>query len=209
MSGAFQNIPAFCINLDARADRWAQAQDEFARVEWPVRRWAAACLPAPPSSPLSAGHYGCLESHRQIWRYCLTEQLDMVAVFEDDVVLASDLKDIFAASYAELPPDWDVWHFHSSHATCEPATPRLVRITGKMWGTHGYLIRAAGCKKLLALPDSEPIDYRMSEALHANNGRIYGSDMKYALAFQRGVDSNIPETAALGFWRAQRRQFGR
>lgn len=202
-------LPAFCINLETRADRWAQAQAEFGRVAWPVERFSAR-QPAQSAYPgLNAGQAGCLESHKAIWQRGLEQGHAVLAVFEDDVVFTTDFKDIFSRACVELPADWDVWHLHATRARCSPVSSHLVRIAGKMWGSHGYLITAAACAKLLALPDAAPVDYRMSAAFCRHGGQVYGCAPARTLVFQRGADSDIPGTAQLAFWRRYRARLWR
>jgi hypothetical protein len=197
-------LPAFCINLDTRPDRWAQAQNEFSRIGLRVSRWPGATYAQSPSPVVSKEHAGCLDSHRQLWQHCLNAKLDVMAVFEDDVVLASDFIDIFDRAWRDLPADWGVWHLHSSHAKTLPHSEYLVRIVSAMWGGHGYLIRPVACKQLLALPGYDTVDRRLSRGYLKIGGRPFGSAPAFSLCFQRGDDSNIPSTAQLDFWKEQR-----
>lgn len=209
MSINCQRVPAFCINLATRPDRWAQAEAEFQRVHWPVTRWPAVQHTNSPATNIVKEHAGALDSHRQLWQKCLDDQLDVMAVFEDDVVLSSHFIDIFARVSAELPTDWALWHLHSSRAKTAAVGQYLVRVLSPMWGTHGYLIRPAGCKALLAIPGYEPADYRMTKTYLDAGGQPLGTAMHAGLCFQRGDDSDIPSTAQLRFWREQRRKYCR
>lgn len=205
----FQRVPAFCINLDARPDRWAQMEAEFQRVKWPLTRWPAVQYNTSPAANMVKGHAGALDSHRQLWQKCLDDKLDVIAVFEDDVVLPSNFIDIFPRVSAELPPDWATWHLHSSHVKTAAAGQYLVRLLSSMWGAHGYLIRPAGCAALLAIPGYENVDYRMTKTYLAAGGQPLGTAMHAGLCFQRGDDSDIPATAQLRFWREQRQKYCR
>lgn len=209
MAVDFRQVPAFCINLDTRPQRWELAQAEFARVRWPVARWPAIVHAQSPSSRITPGHAGCLDSHRQLWRKCLDEQIPVMAVLEDDVVLPSDFIDIFGRAAAELPPDWALWHLHSTKARVQPAGEYLVRILSRMWGTHGYFIRPFACEALLSIPDYEPVDYRMTDGYLRVGGQPFGTALRWALGFQRGADTDIPESAQLQFWREQRVRYCR
>lgn len=205
----FRQIPAFCINLDARSDRWARVTGEFARIGWSVTRARAAQHEKSPYPGLSAGHAGCLDSHKALWQRCVTEKLPVIAVFEDDAVFPSDFIDIFPLAASELPPDWELWHLHATRALLEDVSEHLVRITGKMWGSHGYLVTAHGCEKLIELSDTAPVDLRMSKDFVLAGGQAYGMRAECALAFQQGDDTDIPQTAQLEFWRQQRARFCR
>lgn len=205
----YSQIPAFCINLDARSDRWARAEPEFARIGWPVTRWSASQHENSPYQGLSAGQAGCLDSHKALWRHCVAEKLPLIAIFEDDVVFPGDFIDIFPRAVSELPPDWELWHLHATRAPREDVGEHLVRITGKMWGSHGYFVTAPTCEKLLELPDTAPVDFRMSEDFVSAGGQVYGVRLERALVFQQGDDTDIPQTAQLDFWRQQRARFCR
>lgn len=205
----FRQIPAFCINLDARPKRWELAQAEFDKVGWPVTRWPAVTYVQSPAENLVPGHAGCLDSHRQLWRKCRDEQLPVMAVFEDDAVLPSDFIDIFARAASELPPDWALWHLHSTKARTQRAGSYIVRLQSRMWGTHGYLIRPAACAALLDIPAYEPVDYRMTDGYLRVGGQPFGTALRWALCFQRGEDTDIPTSAQLQFWRNQRAQYCR
>lgn len=197
-------FPAYAINLDSRADRWAQVAQEFAQLRWPVTRWSAVQYEKSPNA-LPTGAAGCLESHRQIWRHALGAPHDTFAVFEDDVVFSGDFKDIFPAVLADLPQDWDVLHLHSFHASTETVTPRVVRFCAQGWGSHGYLLRANVCEKLLRQTSDAraPVDWQLTRGLVQNGGQVYGTSLACTLCFQRGDDSDIPHSAQLHYWRTQ------
>lgn len=209
MINSLSELPAFCVNLDSRPDRWAAAQAEFARVSWPVKRWPGVVYATTPSRVVPKEHAGCLDSHRQLWQHCLDMQYPVMAVFEDDVVLASDFIDIFAAAVRELPDDWALWHLHASHAKTVPMGPRTVRVVSAMWGSHGYLLRPAACARLLGIPGYDTVDRRLSQGYLKAGGQPLGTALGSALCFQRGDDSDIPKSAQLSFWRKQREQFWR
>lgn len=203
------DLAAFCVNLDRRVDRWTQAQAEFARIALPVVRWPAVMHQRSPYRTMHRAAAGCLDSHRQIWQHCIDTQLPAVAVFEDDVVFASDFAAVFADAAAELPADWHVWHLHATHAPHIALGEYVVRIVGEIWGTHGYIINPQGCRLALELPDTEPVDVRISRLARQAGGQVYGVRQTSALVFQRGDDSDIPRTAKLAFWREQRARFER
>lgn len=210
LPGDYRQIPAFCINLDRRADRWALVESEFARLAWPVTRWRAVEHEKSPYDGLRPAQAACLDSHKQLWRHALAQNHPAVAIFEDDVVFSRDFKDIFPRAAAQLPADWEVWHLHSSRAALKPVNALLVQIVGQMWGTHGYLISRQGCEKALALPDTDPVDYRISAILHHAAGKVYGLRMPTALAFQSGeLASDIPNTDQSNFYKRQRARFCR
>lgn len=199
-SDAWRSIPAFVINLDRRADRWAQAQAEFARLAWPVTRVSAA--------EATPGWRGCLASHRGLWQRALDAGHPVVAVFEDDVLFPADFIDIIPRALQELPGDWEFWQLHSAHAKYRPLKKYLTQILSRGWGTHGYLVTASGCRRLLALPENK-VDSLVTEDLLRAGGTPYGVVPPWTLCFQRGDDSDIAETAQTSFWRQQQKFLAR
>lgn len=191
----FRLVPAFCLNLDRRADRWVQAESEFQRLEWPVTRH-----PAVEARP---GWKGCLASHRAVWQLAVSNDYPVVAVFEDDVVFPSDFIDIIGAAVSELPTSWQFWQLHSSRSAYVPMGKYVVRILSRGWGTHGYFVTKKGCRKLLALPENK-VDSLVTEDFRVVGGQPYGVIAPFTLCFQRGDDSDIAETAQTQFWRNQR-----
>lgn len=196
----FRQIPAFCINLDRRQDRWKQAQSEFARVGWPITRWPAVTSETPMR--------GCLESHRTLWSYAVTHEIDVLAVFEDDCIFARDFIDIFEAAKNELPVDWQFWQLHSFHAKTEIVSKYITRIRSCGWGTHGYLVRPAAYKKFLSLKQAQP-DALVTCGYLAAGGCPYGVSQAYTLCFQRGADSDIAATAQTAYWRRNLLRYSR
>lgn len=206
----YRQIPAFCINLDRRPDRWALSEREFARFNLSVTRWPGVEYVESPYPALRPGQAGCLDSHKQIWRHMLENGWPATLVFEDDVVFSSDFKDIFAAAARELPEDWDVWSLHATRAQMTYVGKYIARLRGPLWGTHGYLVSRRGCERLLAFPDDRPVDARLSPVFSAREGNVYGIPVKHAIVFQRGTDeSDIVGSAQVLFWRRQRARYCR
>jgi glycosyl transferase family 25 len=206
----YRHIPAFCINLERRLDRWALAAQEFARLGLSVTRWPGVEYTASPYPALRPGQAGCLDSHKQIWRHVLENGWPAAMIFEDDVIFSSDFKDIFSAAALELPGDWDVWSLHATHAQVTLRVQYVAALRGSLWGTHGYLVSPRGCTRLLALPDDQPVDYRISPVLTDCGGAVYGIPVERAIVFQRGgEDSDIQVTDQNDFWRRQRARYCR
>lgn len=206
----YRHIPALCINLDRRPDRWKQVQKQFLRLAWNVERFSAVAYAEKTVGGIDGCHAGALDSHRGCWRLALERGYPVVAIFEDDVVFPSDFKDIFPAAMLELPDGWRFWQFHSSHAKVETVSKYIVRIVSAGWGAHGYLVTADGCRDLLALKKYNHCDVLMTGDYLKNGGQPFGMPLRYALCFQEGADdSNIPVTTQARFWRAQRIKYCR
>jgi GR25 family glycosyltransferase involved in LPS biosynthesis len=200
------DIPAFCINLNERPERWASVQEQFANLAWPVNRWPGGVADAGLYPRLPRGHCGLIKSCQQLWQHCLSSGLDVVAIFEDDAVFPTDFADIFPKAYAELPDDWVVWHLHSATANGPPVGNYVVKINEFCWGAHGYLINARGLSKVLEIMAAFTednvctSDNILTNCLLSAGLSPYGVTPAHTLCFQSGESSDIPETAALGFW---------
>ncbi len=205
----YEEIPAFCINLNRRSDRWEQAQKEFEKIKWPIRRWSAAEYEKSPYETMPAGAAGCLDSHRAIWSECSRMNIDVFAVFEDDVVFPSDFKEIFPKAFAELPRDWQYWQFHSSglkqSQSCVPIGKYITRLTTHGWGTHGYLMKRSCLDILKHFNPQTPqkVDTVLTLGLLSMGAKPYGVRNELALCFQRGQDTDIEETSQTGYWSKQ------
>lgn len=208
----YRTIPAVCINLDRRTDRWAAVQAKFRALGWPVERFSAVEYSEPTVGGIDGRHAGALDSHRGCWRLCLERNYPMIAVFEDDVVFSSSFQRVFPKAFNELPRGWQFWQFHSSHARIRllPGKTFVVQIVSKGWGAHGYLVTANGCRDLLAIEKYNNCDILMTQDYRARGGNPLGMPNSRALCFQEGAnDSDIPVTTQHEFWRAQRLKYCR
>ena len=203
----YRSIPAFCINIDGRRDRWRQAQDEFNRLNWSPIRVSAIVHNERPAGGLSAGTSGALDSHRKVWGMILEEECEVAAVFEDDAVFPSDFEEVFPKAYAELPKDWNLWHLHSFgpkqmksivlHGTY------ITKLVSMGWGAHGYLVKKDFASKMLEIIERRKMsaDVFLTSGLMRSGHQPYGTAPRFTLCFQRGDSSDIPETSQLGYWR--------
>jgi GR25 family glycosyltransferase involved in LPS biosynthesis len=153
---------------------------------------------------------------RALWQHCYTANLELVAVFEDDVIFPSDFATVFSAAYAELPDDWLVWHLHAATAGITPVGTYVARFDTTCWGAHGYLVNQRGLAKLIAITDTfdqnntHTADDILTTCLLRAGVYPYGVIPEQTLCFQSGeFSSDIPETAALSFWRDHKNKYYR
>jgi hypothetical protein len=93
----------YCINLDREGERWQSVLRQFDRVGIGkrVRRFAAFDTPN--------HHVGCALSHRTIVREANTQGLRNVLVFEDDVILTTDVLSHLNIAVREIDGrDWNL-----------------------------------------------------------------------------------------------------
>jgi GR25 family glycosyltransferase involved in LPS biosynthesis len=201
----YKKIPAFVINLEHRTDRKQRVLQRFADINLTVNLWKGSILTKTEMS-FGLGHAGAVDSHRRIWQHIVDNNISQALIFEDDVVLNPDFESVYPKAVAELPPDWAIWHFHSSHAPVSPVSEHIVRLESACWGAHGYLIRKTTCEFLLKSKITL-IDTMLTHTIIVDGGAVYGMPNERMLCFQEGLDSDILFSAQLEFWRNQRKQF--
>lgn len=174
-------MKAYCINLDRRPDRLEHMTAEFARVGIPFERIpavdgqdpkvaaAAAKLPAyVHGTRVSAGVYGCFESHRDAWRLLLGSAEKWAMIFEDDLILASDISIYLSEEW--IPADADIVKLetygvrvHLKSSSAKKGGRYLHRLCSYHHGAGAYLISADAARQLLAytLPIGLPVDRAM------------------------------------------------
>ena len=142
--------------VDARTDA-----SEFAEIE--VR--------AGLHGRISRGDLACTLSHRKFWRLFLETGAPYAVVLEDDAVLAEDCARFFTDS-DWIPPGADVVKLER-HGKAKPIfMDRLMRpahgrqvgrLYSKCAGTAGYVVSAAGARRLLSATTrvDDPIDQMM------------------------------------------------
>lgn len=176
--GAFDR--AYVINLAAATERWANVSAEFAKIGvTPVRfeavngkamtraERAAAATPA-CASCCTPSTIACACSHVGVWERVLEDGVTAALSAEDDVVFDDNFRSRLEAVAAEFPPDFDVIYLGCQACTGqERATTKAVLqlvglrhpahdVSPHIWvppsafGTHCYIVSAAGARKLLA-----------------------------------------------------------
>lgn len=178
---------------------------EFEKLRWSPTRWSAVVS--------EDGAAGCRASHRAIWQHIVDNNIAVAAVFEDDICFSPRFSTIAASLYAELPPDWDIWHLHGAKA--KPLTGMsgrrvfALRPAGKCWGSHGYLITKSAAQKLLQLNSDRPVDVILSSVFTTAGGKVFCTHTSVTLCFQTGNDTDIPATEQLAFWQRLRKRYCR
>lgn len=211
----YRDIPAFCINLDRRPDRWAKAQEEFKKIGWPAERWPAKQYEKSPYDSMQAGAAGVLDSHRAIWQHSLKCGLGVVAIFEDDIVFPRDFAEVYSEATKELPADWQCWHLHTSGIRQSNESKPLGKYINKLathgWGAHGYILKRKCLKTLTEYRTQvqQRVDTILTLGLKSAGIQPYGTVPNHTLCFQSGEDSDIQETSQTGYWANQLKTYGR
>jgi len=132
-----ESIPAFCITLERRADRWRRFQDQSGIQEIPVKRFLGVdgkTIDLNTDDRIttltkrniktksrrsheeldSVGGVGCALSHIAVWQWMVDHGQEMCLVFEDDAVIPPNFKDkanqsIQKSRILRNPKQWDIW----------------------------------------------------------------------------------------------------
>lgn len=173
----------YVINLLRRPDRRAFMQQQADRLglEFDYIDAVDARTDAPEFAEvevrgglhgrISRGDLACTLSHRKFWRLFLESGASHAVVLEDDAILADDCGQLFADS-GWVPPGAEVVKLERHgkakpifmDRVMRPAAGRQVgRLYSKCAGTAGYLVSAAGARRLLAATErvDDPIDQMM------------------------------------------------
>jgi len=108
------------------------------------------------------GEIGCALSHISLWNLALEKNLDYINIFEDDIYLGENAKELLEVDY--LPDDIDVLKLEANGRMVfrapRPAKydRKIYPITFKQSGTAGYTVTAKGAKYLLEQVKNKPLE---------------------------------------------------
>jgi glycosyl transferase family 25 len=173
-----ESIPAFCITLERRMDRWKRFQDQSGIDRLNVKRFIGVdgkTLDIRADKRVStltkrniltksrrsheeldsAGGVGCALSHIAVWQWLADSDQEMVLVLEDDAVIPPDFVDranqcIQRSSILRNPKKWDMWLLGGiwDDITKIPGETTAIRV-GSYVLFHAYVITKRMARKLL------------------------------------------------------------
>jgi glycosyl transferase family 25 len=177
-SWSIESIPAFCITLERRQDRWRRFQDQSGidglnlkrfmgvdgktidisndnRVTLCTKRNILANTRRSHEELDSVGGVGCALSHIAIWQWMVDTNQEICLIFEDDAIVPSDFieranKCINESNILKDPKKWDMWLLGGlwENLTRIPGEPKAVRV-GEFVLFHAYIMTLHGAKRLL------------------------------------------------------------
>lgn len=177
-SWAIDSIPAFCITLERRQDRWRRFQDQSGIEGLDIKRFlgvdgktidirkddrVALCTKRNILSNTrrsheeldSVGGVGCALSHIAVWQWMVDNNQEVCLIFEDDAVVPSDFieranKCITDSTILKDPKKWDMWLLGGiwESLTRIPEEKIAVRV-GEFVLFHAYVMTLHGAKRLL------------------------------------------------------------
>jgi hypothetical protein len=172
-------IPAFCINMDKRKDRWIQfsAQkglDQLPKLKrFPAINGAELDILNDTRIPLITKHnimyktrraheelntkggIGCALSHIGIWEWQVQNNVPVVLIFEDDVRVMPDLvptmnKTIAASPILQNPGQWDFLNLANTRSKTTLIEPQSGLSTMDAFiGMQCYFLTLRGARKFV------------------------------------------------------------
>lgn len=190
----FNEKNAFCISLESNPTRWDRMQSRFSQFDLKVTKWIASTRDTIIDNfpdYLNDGQKGCSQSHINIWRHIVENDLEYALILEDDACF--DKKWIEKLSlFTETNQDMD-WHMILLNASepIEITDQWVCTINKEQYLTGGYIISNKGAKIILN-------DFKncfFSADWMTSRDQLYGHSYCYYpwLIIQEGKDSNIGE----------------
>ena len=177
-SWSIESIPAFCITLERRQDRWRRFQDQSGidgldlkrflgvdgktinitnddRVALCTKRNILAKTRRSHEELDSVGGVGCALSHIAVWQWMVDNNQEVCLIFEDDAIVPPDFveranKCINESSILKDYKKWDMWLLGGlwDNLTKIPDEKKAVRV-GEFVLFHAYVMTLHGAKRLL------------------------------------------------------------
>jgi hypothetical protein len=148
----------WCINMDRSPDRLAHATTEAQRHNFTFARFRALDYKdwdgCPPMVRAAMGNAmcGCSHSHSAICHHLAITGQNGLILEDDFEILHSNFNDLFAAAWAEVPPDWDIVYLGCGYGSppVERASRHLV-CAGHIKTTSSYAISARHARSMAPL----------------------------------------------------------
>lgn len=178
MNWKIESIPAFCITLERRKDRWKRFQDQSGidglslkrfvgidgktlniendqRVTTLTKRNIAMKTRRSHEELDTIGGVGCALSHIAVWQWLVNSEHDMVLIFEDDAVVPPTFIErangcIDRSMILQDSNKWDLWLLGGKWEDLHsiPGEKEVVKIDAFVL-FHAYVLTRNYAKKLL------------------------------------------------------------
>ena len=121
------------INLDHRTDRLEAFDEQAKKYGFEYIRFSA--VPAnPPSFPPT---WACKESHIQVIKQAIKDNVKRLLVFEDDAQFVDEFNEKLESIYNRLPDDWDMFYLGAWHIVSQPYAEGIVKMI-ESYSAHAY-----------------------------------------------------------------------
>jgi glycosyl transferase, family 25 len=141
----------FCISLEKR---WPKMKRRLDLLDLSATRFPAAVANTSDIEDhfydyLNGGQRGCAQSHIQLWRTIVNQNLPYALIVEDDACFDKNWRQkLEQYSLTIEDPEWDAVFLNVS----EPMSPlHQWQLVQEQYLTGGYILSQKGAKKILAL----------------------------------------------------------
>lgn len=141
----------FVINLDRRKDRLAFANREFKKINTTFERYSAfdGSVNYPHGLSINKGEYGAYNSHMNLLKYIIENNIERALICEDDVVFCDNFINQFEAYHKQLPENTSLYYISSNNerASLTKITENIYHTVGSL-ALHAYSVDLNAAKKL-------------------------------------------------------------
>lgn len=151
----FDRNNTFCISLESATGRRQRMEERFGYFGMDVYFFCAACTTeefvGPFADYLSHGQRGCAQSHFNVWKHIVENQIPYALVLEDDAMFDKDwrrkLDEVYELTQGK-GGTWDAIFLNCS----EPIVPKDIwcKVTDQ-YLTGAYVVSLQGAGTLLAI----------------------------------------------------------
>jgi len=147
----FNKTNTFCISLESAPERWERMETRFKYFNMEATRWNASTpntLTDTFHHYLNAGQRACAQSHINIWRHMVQNDLPYSLILEDDAKFDKQWKEKLSDIKDLIDKDQD-WHAIFLNVS-EPITPQNTWMkVQEQYLTGAYILSYNGAKHLL------------------------------------------------------------
>lgn len=145
----FDKSNTFCISLLSKPERWARMEKRFSHFGLECSRWIATTPDLVTDTfydYLNDGQRACGQSHINIWRHIVMNNLPYALILEDDAMFDKDWMSKLPDGGFDVDLEWDLFLLNAS----EPMIPHdyWLRVN-EQYLTGGYIISRTGAEYLL------------------------------------------------------------
>ena len=153
--GFFEAI--YCLNLDQRPDRWADALRRFSRLQIATRVERFSAIPTPDNH-----HAGCARSWRLMVETARDRGLRNFLGIEDDAIFLDDTREVVRRAIAELEGlPWDLLYLGGAAWEPQVEIPGHTALQSPcgLTCTHAVAVNHTAYDRLLSsIPEADGID---------------------------------------------------
>ena len=182
----FDKTNTFCINLKRREDRWQRMKRIFEKLDLDATQWTAT-EPHQVTDPIygSPTQRACAQSHLNVWKEMVKNNLPYALIMEDDVSFDKEWK----SKLESLEDDqFDLILLNTDHFYNPPYSWQHTQ--GESYLTGAYIISLKGAQGLVNSQVRLPSDHMLLMLQRTTGNKHCYSYFPY-LAIQSSMDSDI------------------